>query len=646
MNIRTNIFIWIFLATIVPLTALALGATYYSERVFQSDVTQSLRNSLNQLAADIQQRHLADEQFVLGLARSTAVRAMVPVLYDRRRGVAHPEINIRRARVNRFFEGFQTILTGYFTIRVLDYQGNTLIKVTNDRISPAIYEGIEGIPLVEAELQNAKFARLLRKLPADQVTVLALPQRQQDSGGLRNVPSLDYLVPLYQGKRLVGALTVTLLGGRIDKLLETAPRLYKGNLFMVESNAEQASRNGLVLFDDRNELRLAQERNEIIKLDALYDPVLLEVLDRESDGMFHQPNTGHTIYYNVFLPFTDQFFSWALGLEVEDDLIVAPFQRIRVMIWALAGIALIITLGLATIGVRNIARPIRKLAANLKGFADGDRSLRAQQTAALDEIATLEQAFNYMADTIENVEDERDRAQRLMLQSAKLASLGEMAAGIGHELNNPLNNILSYTKLIRRSLPEDNQAASDDLDSLRDEALRASDIVKGILNFGRQLSPEYSRFDLADWLDATIALVNQAAKNKTVTIRVLNKCADGQTLEGDRGQLQQALINLLLNAIQASEPDAQLVVSARTEADQCILSVRDEGPGIDNGILDKIFDPFFSTKDEGDGTGLGLSISLGIVERHGGRLEIENNPDQGVTATITLPLQQENLVTP
>ncbi len=639
MNIRTNVFIWIFFATILPLTALALGATYYSEIVFERDVTESLRNRLNQLSVEIQQQHHVDEQFVLGLARSPAVLEIVPVLQQRRRGTAHREINIRRARINRFFEGFQTILTGYFAIRILDYQGNALIKVTNERRSPAIYEGIEGIPLVEPELNSPRFMRLLKRLPKEQVSALDLSLYRKNPTA-SGIPKLDYIVPLYEGKRLVGALTVTMLGGEVDKILEHTPRPYQGSLFVVELNSEDETRNGLILYDERTDLRLAQERDRTAKLSDLYDPALLALFDEGTDGEFQPNTTGTSIFYTAFLPFSGHFLSWGIGLELDRQQIVEPFKRIRTVIWALAGIALLITLGLANIGVRNIARPIRQLAIKLKGFADGDRTLRAKESAVLDEIGTLGHAFNYMADTIEKVENERDRAQGMMLQSAKLASLGEMAAGIGHELNNPLNNILSYAKLLQREIAAENAAALGDLKALREETLRASEIVKGVLNFARQMSPQFGELDIADWLQATVALVSQAAKNKDVSVRILNKCTEGQTLEGDRGQLQQALINLLINAIHASDKGGQLVVSARMENEWCHIAVRDEGPGIDNDAIDRIFDPFFSTRSEGNGTGLGLSISLGIVEHHGGRLEIRNNPDQGVTATMILPLQQ------
>ena len=133
--------------------------------------------------------------------------------------------------------------------------------------------------------------------------------------------------------------------------------------------------------------------------------------------------------------------------------------------------------------------------------------------------------------------------------------------------------------------------------------------------------------------------MRQAAKSHQVQLELDNDY--GGELEGDRGQLQQALVNLLLNAIQASPADSTVRLSAHTQDGHLILKVCDEGTGISENTLDNIFDPFFTTKPEGEGSGLGLSISLGIVERHQGQLDISNNPQRGVTASLTLPLQAQ-----
>ena len=142
-------------------------------------------------------------------------------------------------------------------------------------------------------------------------------------------------------------------------------------------------------------------------------------------------------------------------------------------------------------------------------------------------------------------------------------------------------------------------------------------------------------------METTLALVNQAAKSRHITLEL--DCNYSGNLDGDRSQLQQAIINLLLNAIQASEENNSITINAHVVAEQLIIKIHDQGCGIEQASLDKIYDPFFSTKAEGEGTGLGLSISLGIIEHHHGTLDIRNNDTQGVTATIILPVTKSSI---
>ena len=223
-----------------------------------------------------------------------------------------------------------------------------------------------------------------------------------------------------------------------------------------------------------------------------------------------------------------------------------------------------------------------------------------------------------------------------------------MAAGIGHEINNPLNNILSYSTLINRTIKKhaeqfdekERQRLLHDIDALRNETLRASEIVKGILNFARQMPPTLHDFSIREWLEKSITLVQQTARSRHIDIQ-LHYHGD-EVYHGDRAQLQQVVINLLLNAIQASPDNAVIDIGVEISKTELKVSIRDQGTGIDEQVLQNIYDPFFSTKEEGEGSGLGLSISLGIIESHQGSLQINNHPQAGVIAIITLPVKHKN----
>lgn len=646
MRIRTNIFIWLFVAIVVPLTALTLGATYYSEHTYQREVTREVGTSLNNIATNIKRELVANRNLTLGISQAPAVQAFLPVLHDLTRSELPANTAKLRQQVNHYFEGFQTILPGRFILRVLDAQGNTVVKVSHSRISPAIYESLSGLHYVEEELNNLGFVKILSQLPVDEVSILTLPHNQSQDDPAQTSLVQDALVPLYFDGELVGALAFTTAGEEFDRLLDHATRLYSGHLFVAELNTDNPAQHGMRLYDELENLRFSRLSADPKILQTPYAAAFLEYVTDKQEGSFDTPDRQR-IYYSEFFPYPNQFTVWLVASRIHTDQISAPFTRIRMGIWLFATAALFISLLLTDLGARRIARPLCQLASHIKAFADGNRQQHVTTRQPTDEVRALASAFNYLTDTLQTAETERDRAQHMVLQSNKLASIGQMAAGIGHEINNPLNNILSYTKLLSRNLDEhkgkldstSHQQLLADLQSLREETLRASEIVKGILNFARQVPPQYSRFAVQSWLENTLTLVRQAAKTRQVQLELHNGY-EGE-LEGDRGQLQQALVNLLLNAIQASPSNSRVRLHAHSEDEQLILTVSDEGTGISEDTLDNIFDPFFTTKPEGEGSGLGLSISLGIVERHQGELEINNNPHRGVTATITLPLQAQ-----
>ena len=638
MRIRTQIFSWVFLVTIVPLTALALAATYYVEFLFQKDVQETVTRQLNTLSSELKRDLVSQVELAHGLVKSNAVQEFIPLLKDAERGEVGSEFNINRTRVNHYFEGFQTILQGQYVMRLMDKFGNSFIKVSQNRRSSPVYEGISGVMFAEQEVEGVEFYEQLQKLPREEVSMLTLPHNAQQSSLMEILPILDFVVPLYDEDELVGVLSMTRFGERVDTILNFAPRLYDAKIFLAENNPESENRHGLLLFDDKTEVHLAQVRNEYRYVSELVGVANSNSIMDVPYGSIPLEGKNQTLYYHELFPYPTRLTSWVIGIRIPDAAITEPFQQIRWVIWGIAIISLLISLFLGDIGVRLIARPIRELAQNLLAYARGEHLQRVSTDAQIDEIRDLETAFNTLADSLDQTSDERDKAQHMMLQSAKLASIGQMAAGIGHEINNPLNNILSYAKLLERNADDLTETQQNDLASLKEEAVRASDIIRGILNFARQVPPQYAPFEIAKWLQDTIKLVQQSAKTAGIKIAIDN--GTGIVIEGDRGQLQQALINLLINAIQASERDTQVKVQTRKLDNDVMISVIDHGKGIAEESLDSIYDPFYTTKPEGEGSGLGLSISLGIIERHNGRLTLANNPEGGATATMVLPIKQ------
>lgn len=645
LRLRTNIFLRVFLATLAPVILLAMGASYYSEARYAQGVQREVIASLHNISASLQQSLRNYRSLSLGMARAPAVQALLPALKKIKHGDIPAQLPSLREQLNRYFEGFQTILPGAFYLRLLDAQGNTLVKVSHNKRGSAVYDSLSGVHYVEEEIQSDSFVADMQAMPADEVSTIALPH-DRGSEHLQNTFSLlDYIVPLdYQGER-VGALAITLIGGRLDRIMDHALHLYGGDLSIIENDPDTPQMHGQIIYDKQQGVYFSQIRTHPVFPSGGLN--WLDKLGEQGQGLLKNASQSRNTYYVEMSPYPDRLQTWILRSQIDPEVIAAPFDRIRLAIWLLAASALFIALLVTLFTAQKLSRPIQSLAAHLKNFADGDQHshLAEQQAQNIDEFGELTRSFNYLVDTLASTQRDRDSARLMALQNNKLAGIGQMAAGIGHEINNPLNNILSYSKLIQRSLENTpdgidathRQQLLNDVDDIRSETLRASEIIKGLLNFARQLPPRYSSFKVARWLQKTLALINQAAADKHIHIRLDN--AYRGNLHGDELQLQQALINLLLNAIAASPIEAAIDIKVTIEAKQLIIEITDQGSGIDEGIRDNIFDPFFSTKAEGEGCGLGLSISLGIIERHQGILSLHNNPAGGVKARIRLPLQ-------
>jgi len=637
MRLKTNIFLWVLLASSLPLTVFALAAITYSEKQYLHEVNREMNAGLNSVVSEIDRRLYYERQMILSLAESRSMQEYLPVMATMTQGDLHHGYFQLSDRLERFLSSFQGVVPGFKSIRVLDNEGNTLIKVRFGVGVVGQVDGIESTPYAEDEIEDSAFVKQLSKLPPAELSFMLLPDsRWEDEDDLRGPAMLDAVYPLVQNNVTVGYLMVGFNGDLIDKILDVVPRQHNGQLLVSELNPDNSERNGLLLYDDVTNLRLAQKSTVPVDNLKNYEGGLLwNDVHVKPNGQFQNDENKSITYYHEYLPYPNQLASWVLAVRVDHNTLVAPFDQIRLAILMLVVVAVVLSMVLANMGARNIVRPISGLANSLKRYADGEHRIRVE-VGGTDEIQQMEGSFNYMAETLEHAQEERDRAHKMMMQSAKLASIGEMAAGIGHEINNPLNNTLSLVKLMKRSLPEENTKLASDLDSLREETMRASAIVKGILNFARQVPPEYTRFNALKWLDETERLVAQEAKNKHIECHLI---ADQDVMiEGDRNQLQQVMVNLLLNAIQASEKDSDIILSIETRPGKLLIHVEDHGKGIKHENMERVFDPFFSTKEVGEGSGLGLSISLGIVERHDGRLKIENNSDGGVTATVVLPV--------
>jgi signal transduction histidine kinase len=296
------------------------------------------------------------------------------------------------------------------------------------------------------------------------------------------------------------------------------------------------------------------------------------------------------------------------------------------------------------VGVVNLAKKEQTPGAGAQPFTPTDlqflNALMTYTAYAVDNARLFQEAREAAQRLQEVVEDQKLRltlAQQQMLETAKLSALGELVAGVAHELNSPLTVLVGTTDLLEETAPPELQCH---VELMKDALVSARSVVRGLLTFGRRTPLEKTHVSPVELVDKVLALT--AGELRVADIKVeKNVDADVPRVWADGNQLQQVLVNLITNAKHAMEDipgERRLGISLRRSGpDHIRVRVEDSGPGIPAELISKVFDPFITTKSEG--TGLGLSISYGIISEHGGRIRVESPEGRGAAFTIELPIE-------
>ncbi|GAB3443925.1 hypothetical protein GCM10027320_35560 [Massilia solisilvae] len=404
---------------------------------------------------------------------------------------------------------------------------------------------------------------------------------------------------------------------------------------------------------------------------------------------------------------------WRVAALKDGDVAEQPIRAVAVKLVVL-GLLLALPIMLAVRWLsRRLTEPVQSLTSVVSQItSSGDLSARAQ-VSGRDELGTLAVSFNAMAGNLQRISSERERAlaelgmlnktleqrvsertaaleaanlelssalanlkatQGQLVQSEKMASLGQLVAGVAHELNNPIGFIYAnfphleeYTGELLALIDTMRQAADPaqkamveeriraaDLDFIREDtvkiirsgksgAARIKEIVSSLRSFSRLDEAELKSVRLEDGIDDTLALLHHQIKNR---IAVSKNYRLNEPVLCFAGQINQVFMNVIYNALQAMDGPGTLHIATWRDGDFARVSIADSGKGIPPDLIDKIFDPFFTTKKVGEGTGLGLSISYGIVEKHGGRIDVRSEPGTGTTFTVAIrmrPLKTETI---
>ncbi|OJZ18748.1 MAG: hypothetical protein BGP21_07290 [Thiobacillus sp. 65-29] len=299
---------------------------------------------------------------------------------------------------------------------------------------------------------------------------------------------------------------------------------------------------------------------------------------------------------------------------------------------------------------RLVTRPLKAMEEHMEAVASGQLQ-RLEPDSRDREFVSLTEAFNHVLEELE-------RRQHTLVRSEKLASLGTLLSGVAHELNNPLSNISSSAQILREDPDIDAALRSELIGDIDDETLRARHIVRALLDYSGDREFRPTTLVLAELVEETLRFL----KNKRPTaVEVRVDIPPGLTLVADRPRLQQVLLNLILNAYDAMGSAGVLDIAARrlksgerdddfpAALDGCRagvpvveIEIADDGPGIPAELLERVFDPFVTTKPVGHGSGLGLFVAFEIIEKHGGCMAADNRPGGGARFRIRLPIDQKD----
>ncbi len=325
------------------------------------------------------------------------------------------------------------------------------------------------------------------------------------------------------------------------------------------------------------------------------------------------------------------------AVEVLEPLAPARAIERQVVLQATASAALLGALAMAiasVAGSRLVGRPIASLAGLARRVAAGDLDARVEGIPP-GELGDLGRDLNSMCEHLAEARARTEAATEQLRHADRLATAGQLAAGLAHELGTPLNVVAGRAKLIASS-SEAPDRARDDARIIGEQAGRMTAIIRQLLDFTRRRQGDKRLQDLRPLARRTVALLGELADRKRVTLAV---DAPDVPVEArvDGPQLEQVLTNLLVNAVQAMPDGGTATVSVRGGLDGARLAVEDVGVGIPPEHRQRVFEPFFTTKDVGEGTGLGLAVVHGIVSDHGGRLELESEVGRGTRVTVHLP---------
>lgn len=549
-----------------------------------------------------------------------------------------PRLGRSLRELERSFLGWQKLDATIQAIRLIDPNGNVLIKIKEGKPIPASGppRSPYGLPSVHS-VAGRPFFRDALSLPAGKVLISNLERGKVEEEEVFCPAMVRFATPLLlpDGKR-AGVLIVNVWGEQAGRLINRLIDEAEGSAFLIERNPGDKQRNGIYLFHRDEACQFGDQTGSHRTAFDDFPAQITTAWMTSDSGIASDPRSSDILAHRYYSPYGTPERGWVVVVNARKEFFLGPLATIGRLsaLWAL--VVVLIATAVSLFFARSLTRPLQTVVEGVRRM--GEHPSERINTPASDEVGFLANEINRMADAIQQNAEERLRVEDQIRNTEKLASVGEMAAGLAHELNTPLGNIKALAILTRKEIEKgscDRSTLSADMDDIADQAGKCSGIISGLLSFARRSEPRLAAHDPLLLLREALALVRLRADKQRVRISCTAPAVlPLLTVDGD--QLRQVFVNILLNGIDAA-PDGSIDITMHSTPRQIGICFRDSGSGIAPEHLERIFDPFFTTKEVGQGTGLGLSVSYGIVKNLGGRIEVESAMGHGTIFTVILP---------
>ena len=636
MTLRLKLTLGSIVVILLANTLLSLVNVAYLERRWLEEVQSRVRIDLNSAQAS----YAAHAE---SIARFLTAAALDPALAATNPRSASPELQRRMTEL--FRAGKMDLLV------LLDTEGRTLFRPRNPAL---VGDDHAGNPLIMAAIRTGRPSSgtvLLsrERLSAEgedlaaqaQFELLPTPAANPTSDRARSEGMvLGAAVPVIAQGKLLGVL----MGGNVLNRRYSLVDQIRGQVFPAELYGDRQTGTVTVFQGD---LRIATNVTSTDGSRATGTRMSSDVNEkvlRQGDTWFGPAFVVNDWYITAYEPIRDPEERIIGALYV--GLLQAPFAHQRNVVMAVVLLATLLATAAGVLLLFFVAKlvlaPVERVVAMAHRVIEGDLSARIG-SRPVGEMGVLCEAVDRMADALAQREKDRNAvAQQQLGRSEKLASIGRLAAGVAHEINNPLTGVLTFAHLLRDK-PKMDAEDKEDLELIIHETTRAAEIVRNLLDFARERAAIKERLCINDVIARTIRLIrNQKAFDQ---IRFDENFAnDLPEIDGNLNQLQQVFLNLSLNSCEAMPKGGTITINSLCRDGRVVVEVIDSGCGIKKEHLDRIFEPFFTTKPVGKGTGLGLAVSYGIIDQHGGTLELETEEGKGTKFIISLPIATGRLV--